>query len=141
LKPEFGPVLNDVHFRYSINPRTVIVRCRGDRSLLIVVISVPGKFPSPQINQMDVGNSLKRNPMHLPYRIDRSIRRPARHPQLFINSQVKKTNSIPRCRYNGRIFEGLLECWLMETKSIGRSNMQNTIRKLFSPKPKKKQFD
>lgn len=44
LKPEFGPVLNDVHFRYSINPRTVTDRCRDDRSLLIVVISTPGNF-------------------------------------------------------------------------------------------------
>jgi hypothetical protein len=31
----------------------------------------------------------------------------------------------------------LLECWLMETKSIRRSTMRKKIRKLFSAKPKK----
>lgn len=43
MKPEFGPALNDVDFRYSINPRAMADRCR-DTSLFIVVISAPGNF-------------------------------------------------------------------------------------------------
>ena len=39
LKPEFGSVLNDVNFSYSINP--IKNQCR-DTSLFVVVISAPG---------------------------------------------------------------------------------------------------
>ncbi len=137
-------MLNDVHFRYSINPKTVTDRCRDDRSLLIVVISAPGNFLHRKLIRRTWVTHLKG--IQYAFLIGST-------DQFDVQQDIRKCSSRANRIRQGKLdpqmptkttagsLKGLLECWLMETKSIRRSTMRKKIRKLFSPKPKKQQFD